>query len=172
MALTVDFSVSQSYDSPSIITLTDTSTGSDGTITNRRIYLQKADGTYLVPTGTTTDYILWSYAVSFKEVDALDKDYGLYITVQWLNGSNTVVYTKAYYFDFPLYSKQFLYNLTLLQAGSPQLLNNPNFLRSKMELFTHVQSASNATELGDNINATQFCLNEAKKLMDNQSLFF
>ena len=55
MPLVPNFTASQFSGTPSIITLTDTSTGSDVTIAKRRVYLLQSNGTFLVPTGTTTD---------------------------------------------------------------------------------------------------------------------
>ena len=60
MPISPNFTATQSYNTPSIFTLTDTSTGTDATITQRRVYLLKANGTYLVPAGTLTNYIQWS----------------------------------------------------------------------------------------------------------------
>ena len=55
MALVPNFTITQSVGSPNNLVFTDSSTGSDGTITKRRIYIKKSDGTFLVLTGTTTD---------------------------------------------------------------------------------------------------------------------
>ena len=60
MALTVNFSTSQTHGSPGDIIFTDTSTGTEGSVTQRRIYIQAADGEYLVETGTSTQYEVWS----------------------------------------------------------------------------------------------------------------
>ena len=49
MPLTADFSVSQPLGEPSIVTVTDTSTGSDGTITARRVYIKDAFGNFIYP---------------------------------------------------------------------------------------------------------------------------
>ena len=81
MALTPLFTSSQTVGLPNIITITDTSTGSDVLVTQRRVYLIKQDGTYLVPVGTTTDYIVWDYADVSIDIDALDKDYCLNVKV-------------------------------------------------------------------------------------------
>ena len=64
MALNPAFTASQSAGVPENLTFTDTSTGSDVTIVARRIYLLQSDGTYLVPSGVTTDYIPWPLATN------------------------------------------------------------------------------------------------------------
>ena len=61
MPLVPNFTASQFSGTPSVLTLTDTSTGSDVTIAKRRIYLLQANGTMLVPAGTLTTYICLLY---------------------------------------------------------------------------------------------------------------
>jgi hypothetical protein len=56
MPLVENFSATQYVATPNLLVLDDTSTGSDAGITVRYVYLQKADGSYLVEEGTTTDY--------------------------------------------------------------------------------------------------------------------
>ena len=46
MPLVPNFTASQYSGTPSVITLTDTSTGSDVTITSRRVYLLQSNGTF------------------------------------------------------------------------------------------------------------------------------
>ena len=83
------FAVSQNLGFPSVIVLTDTSTGTDETISQRNVYLQKADGTFLVPEGTTTNYIVWSIVLNTISIDVLDKDYALNVMVDYVNIVNT-----------------------------------------------------------------------------------
>jgi len=59
MPLTPAFTFVNPAGVPSSVIGTDTSTGSDVLIVSRRIYFEKTDGTYLVPSGTVTDYIPW-----------------------------------------------------------------------------------------------------------------
>jgi hypothetical protein len=82
MAISPNFTASQNSGTPNIITLTDTSTGSDGTIAKRRVYLLQSDGTYLVPAGTTTDYIDWIIIDSNISLNDLTQATALSITVQ------------------------------------------------------------------------------------------
>jgi hypothetical protein len=172
MALTPAFTVSQSFSTPSILNIVDSSTGTDGTITQRRVYLRKSDGTYLVPTGTTTDYIQWSYAVSFIDIDVLDQDYALDITVQWLNVSNVVVYTEQDTFRFDLESQFFSYGLLEDVATDNTIIADANFIKNAYWLDTLIQGATNAITYGSNIQASQACLDKAKQLIDNANFYF
>ncbi len=54
MPITPNFSASQNAGDITVAIFEDTSTGTDGTLTARLIYLRKYDGTYLVPDGVTT----------------------------------------------------------------------------------------------------------------------
>ena len=59
--MAASFSVSQSAVTPSDVTITDTSTGLSGTITQRRVFVSQSDGTYLTGDGTV-DYDAWALA--------------------------------------------------------------------------------------------------------------
>ena len=84
MSFLPSFTVSQPVGENNIVTVTDTSTGTDSAINARRVYLRKSDGTFLVPEGTATDYVDWAWADTSIDIDVLDKDYALEITVEWL----------------------------------------------------------------------------------------
>lgn len=171
MALSPSFSVSQPLDDPSVLTLEDTSTGVDAGITTRRVYLQKADGTYLVPDDTETDYIEWPYSDGSIEIDVLDKDYALNITVQWLTG-DTVTYTSTDLAVFTLYSNLFFYELTQHQTGNPNIIRDTTYYGNKMKLRCSIDEAENATQYGVDIYSAQAALSRAKYMMDNQDKYF
>lgn len=173
MSFTQNFAASQTIGLPNIVLLTDTSTGSDGAITQRRAYLQQSDATYLVPSGTTTDYVVWPYADSSISINCLTQDTALNITIQWLDVSNAVLYSKTTLYDFTLYGEQFLLNLTLAQIGStPNLLQSTGYYTNKMILRVNLDDADNAVSLGSNIYGAQQSLNLATYMETNQQLFF
>lgn len=157
---------------PSAFTLTDTSTGSDVAITQRRVFLQKSNGSFLVPIGTTTDYIQWAYASPSITISALDKDYALAVTVQWLDVSNTIRYSKPELHYFQYYSEDFYYALTRSQADNPEIVNHANYYPSKIKLRTSIDEAMQAVDYGSSISAAQNSFNRAKKLIDNPSYFY
>lgn len=59
MSFSQNFIVAQTPANPAYILISDTSTGSDPSIIGRRITITDCFGNYLVPTGTTTNYIDW-----------------------------------------------------------------------------------------------------------------
>lgn len=99
MPLNTNFTASNSVQSPSIITLIDTSTGSDANVFSRRVYISKPFGGYLVPSATLTNYIVWAYANSSININAINRDYSINILVEWLDIDDVVLYTKEYDFN-------------------------------------------------------------------------
>ena len=172
MPLTPNFTASQVISTPNLLILEDTSTGSDAAITTRRVYMQKSDGTYLVESGTTTDYEVWSLAtgntISFN---VLDKDYALNITVEWRDNSN-VLYTKTTTYCFSTYAKIYNVKLSKAQISTPERLDGDNWLSTKFALNTYIRAADDAITLGAGISIAQLSLNKAKFIIDNPKLVY
>ena len=172
MPLVPNFTASQYSGTPSVITLTDTSTGSDVTITSRRVYLLQSNGTFLVPTGTTTDYIVWPLANSSIDLDVLTEDTALSITVQWMSSTNTVVTSKTISFAFTAYNETFYYGLTESQVANSNLSASTNWYQTKLVLRVELDSADQAITFASDIYSAQAALNRATFISTNQSYFF
>jgi hypothetical protein len=172
MALIPSFSVYTILGNPLRLTITDTSTGVDASVTQRRVYLRLADGTYLVPTGTTTSYVEWAIVNSAISVDVLTKDLAIFTTIQWLDSGNNVLYTSSDTFVFTQYSELFYYYLTQQLAGNYPIIQDDNYYSNKLRLRTEIDSANNAVEIGADILASQSCLDRAAYLISNQSFNF
>ena len=95
MPLAPNFTASQFTGTPSYITLTDTSTGSDVTIVSRKVFIQSAFGTFLVPSGTSTQYFVWALANTSTTVSVLTQDTAVSITVQWCDAGGNPVVSKT-----------------------------------------------------------------------------
>lgn len=174
MALSnVSFKCTQAMGNLKTITIEDTSTGLDFTLTTYRVYLRKYDGTYLVPEGTTTNYISVSYPDNspFDIPNVLDKDYALDIRIDWMEG-NTIKYTKTILNLFKGYSDTFLLNLTRFQTSNQKLVNSQNYFENKSKLRTLVDDAIQAVVLANDQTAAQVCLDAAKNLTDNEVNFY
>lgn len=172
MPLTPNFTATQSLGVPTNIDLEDTSTGSDIAVTQRRVYIQLANGNYLVEAGVTTDYNVWSYSDSTISLDVLTEDSAVLITVQWLNVSNAVLYTKSAQYGFTLYNETFDYTLTQMLSGNPLLINDNGFWQKKSTFREKIDSGNNAVEFASDIFAAQQCYNSATEMrLDAATIF-
>jgi hypothetical protein len=172
MPFVPNFTASQYSGTPSIITLTDTSTGSDVTIVSRRVYLLQANGTFLVPTGNATDYILWDLVDPSIDIDVLSQDTALSITVQWMDAANAVVTSKTISFAFTAYNETFYYGLTESQVANSNLTASTNWYQTKLVLRVEIDSAIQAITFASDIYSAQAALNRATFISTNQSFFF
>lgn len=172
MALTPNFSTSQSAGTLTTLTITDTSTGSDNTLTGRLIYIRKYDGTYLTPTGSAVDYIFWPISdASLDIANLLDKDYAIDITVFWFAGS-TIAYTLAILTLTTGYGDVFLRQLTQALAANKVTITQLNFWYNKNKLRVLLDDAAQAVSFLNDQTIAQFCLDKAKEMEDNIQVFF
>jgi hypothetical protein len=169
MALVPNFVASQLYSNIKTITITDTSTGSDGAITTRKIYLLKPDGNSINP---VFQFAAWNVGTSTIDItNILDRDYAVAVKVDWLNGAS-IVYTKTILCLFKAYSELYLYQLTQFQSANNRLTNSDRFFNNKSKLRCLIDDAIQAVELANDHAGAQLCLNEAKKFTDNPTYFF
>jgi len=170
--LTPNFSMSQNSGTPNIITATDTSVGSDGAVTQRRIYLLQSNGEYLVPSGVTTDFVEWAYNQTSISLDVLTKDTGLTVLVEWLNVSNVVLYSKTLSFGFTAYNETFYYGLTQDLVANPSLYASQNWFDNKMRLRVYIDSGNQAISFASDIYSAQLCYDLATEMQTNQNFYF
>lgn len=172
MSFSASFSVSQSINSINILTLADTSTGSDTNITARQIYLQTGNGTYLVPAGVTTNFIPWLLANTSINLNVLSGDFAINILVQWLDVNGNVLYNAGNVYLFTAYSEQFMYGLTQLLALKPIIPQDNDYYANKMQLRVLIDSAINSIAIASDISSAQSCLDSAAYLISQKNLFF
>ena len=169
------YTATQLFATPTTLRIVDTTTINAGvTITSRKVYLLQSDGTYLVPEGTTTDYIVWSgVGTTLNIEDVLSQDFALEITVQWIIDNVGVAqeYEEVALHCFAVNSEIFDFNLSLDMAQNRNLINNDNFMENKNILRVEIDSAYDAISDFQGIYASQQCLNSAKYLIDNPNLF-
>ncbi len=177
MPLSPAYTASQIIGSPSIIKFVDSSTGSDGSITARRIYLTDYAGNPVVPEGTTTSYILWPLADTTYLADVLLRDMAILATVQWVNTDGDMVVEVADRLQaYTMYNETFYFSLTQAQAMQnqppPMIMQDSLYYSNKGILRTEIDSATNAVEYGGDITSAQACLDRATEMTDNESNFF
>lgn len=167
MALSPNFALSQTFGLSSTITLQDTSTGSDSNIVTRRVYFRKDDNTFLVPEGTSTQYVVWPYASSSISINVLDKDRAITTIVQWLDNSSAVLYDKTILAGFTLFNDTYSYQLTQMLSGNPLLINDNGFFERKSTLRDNIDSGNQALELAADIFGAQQCYDYATNIRLN-----
>lgn len=173
MPLAPSFSCTQPVGEESKITITDTSTGSDVDISQRRVYLRTAQGTFLVPTGNDSDeYVEWPYADDSITIDALSKDFSILVTVQWLDTSDEILYAEQLLVGLTLYNETFDYSLTQLLASNPALWGDNNYAENKMLLRINIDAGNQAIELAADQSAAQQCYDRATNIRLNAQYLF
>lgn len=174
---TGNFTASQAQDLTTLIIQDTSDYSSEGqsTFSDRIIYINKADGNTLVPDGSTFTYIDFPFGLGNTiNIDVLDRDYALSITVIWISlapqpGS---VYTKDKLYAFTFYSKQFYYGLTQLQASKPDIVNDVEWFDNKTALLTWIEDADYAIGIGGDIKGSQLALDQAYNMISKQNLYF
>ncbi len=174
MSFTPNFSCSQSSGLPGTILTTDISVGSDGAITKRRLFFLQADGTYLVPSGDSQNYIDWALINSSISEDLLTQDTALSVTVQWLDVSNTVLYSKTIAYGFDAFGQTFFYGLSDGQVPitSPPVTLSTDYYQNKVMFFCYLTSAAQAITYASDIYKAQICYDLDQNMINNQSFYF
>lgn len=169
--MTTAFTFGQSVAFPNICVATDTSTSITGTITQRRIYVQDAYGTYLTGDGTIT-YTAWPLIQTSISLDILDEDIGASVRVDWLDVSNNVIESLTQQFPLPQYNKQFYYFLIQSQGLTPWITQDVNYDSNSIQLYQNIVGGIEAVTQYNDIAACQNCFNRATALRLNQALAF
>lgn len=172
MSFTPSIQVSQSALTPNIVTVTDNSVGSDGAISQRRVYVQTAQGTYLVPSGTSTSYTQWALANLSIALNILTEDQCVNIIVQWLNVSNAVLYSYENQYALSEYNKQFLIYLVAAQGLTPGIVQDSNYSGSIATFWTNIIAGINQVEFAADIGGGQNCFSRSTFMRLNQQNFF
>ena len=165
-----DFSWTQN--DVNIVTLTDTSSGVDATITSRTINV--SDYTNTVVYTTTWNIDDTSYTIDSLP-DFLPEDEAYNINVVWNAPSpdpaGTYSVTKLGEFDF--YNMIFLGQLIAERMSRyPSIVNDTNFMNNFFELYSYIVCARISTGLMNDITKTQISLDLATYRRNNQTDFF
>jgi hypothetical protein len=173
MALTVSIGVSQSAISPSYVTITDNSTGSDVAVTQRRLTIQDANGVYLTG-GGSVNYDTWSYSDASIVENIITQNYSIAanVLVEWLDVSNTVLYTYNENYPFPNYGKQFFVYLVQNLGLQPGTYQDSNYSGNLAVFWGNLVAGINQVEDGNDIAGAQNCFNRVIEMQQNESKYF
>lgn len=173
MALVPNFTTAESISSPDEITFEDTSTGSDGGLTSRRIYIQLDNNNWLTTAGesTTEAYETWAIGDTTTTLSLLNSSTSATVTIKWMTGS-TVTYSKVKYQIWDLYD--YLFGLELIQAqeATPGIIQDANYYSNFFQFITNIWMAENAISYGDDVYSSQQQLNKNQYMITNQNSFF
>lgn len=171
---TQNFTATQVWGTPNEILLTDTSTDLNVAVVKRRVTITDKDNTGIVESGTTTTYEEWNDypATTTLTLAVLDSDKAVDVKVDWLNTSNTVLYTKTIRYCFSLYAKQFYVGLIKSQSSNDKLKSFGNYYQNLIKLLVSIKEAEDSITLLDDISSSQAALNRAKKLIDSPYNFY
>lgn len=172
MAFSQNFTVAQTSANPAYIIVTDTSTGTDGLIVGRRITIKDSNGDYIVPAGTTTNYIPWPLLDDPISLNVLTQDMAVNIMVEWLYAGDIPQYELNNNYCLTEFNKQFLYYLIQLQSLTFNVIQDNNYWGNVGTFWTNIIGAINSVAIGDDIFSSQVCLNRATFMAQNQSTFF
>lgn len=172
MAFVPSISVSQLAATPNIVSVTDDSTGSDMAIVSRQIYVQTAAGTYLVPSGTTTDYTAWALVLTTIPLNILTEDQCVNIVVNWLDVNGATLYTYENQYPLAQYNKQFLPYLVSAQGLTPGIVQDSNYSGNIAAFWSDVVAGINQVNFARDIAGGQNCFNRATNMRLNQNLYF
>jgi len=172
MAFVPSIAVSQLAATPQNITVVDDSTGADVAIVGRRLYIQTAQSTYLVPSGTTTDYITWLLANTSITVDVLTEDQCVNIICQWLDVSNNVLYSYENQYPLAEYNKQFLVALVSAQGLTPGIVQDTSYRGNMATFWVNITAGINQVEFSADIAGGQNLFNQATYMRINSNLYF
>lgn len=176
MPFSQNFTVAQTSANPAFIILTDTSTPPNDYATYnidiRRITVTDYLGNFIVPAGTTTNYIEWPLLDNPISLDLLTQDMAVNIKVQWLDSFDVELYELNNNYCFTEFNKQFLYYLIQLQSMTYSIIQDNNYWGNVGILWTNIIGAINSVEIGNDIFASQACLNRATFMAQNQANFF
>lgn len=175
MAITSpNFTTSESLGTPSNITFTDTSVGSDSTLTIRKIYVRLANGNYLTAAGvenTTATAIDWAINDVSTIINLITQSTTASVRVDWLAGS-TIVYTKTALQTWDLYDYLFGLELIQSQTATPAIIQDSNYYSNFFQFITNIFCAETANTYGNDLYSSQGALNRNQYLINNSDSFF
>lgn len=172
MAFVPSISVSQLAATPQNVTFTDNSTGADAAIVSRKLTIQTAASTYLVPSGTSTNYISWALANTSITVDILTEDQCVNVLCEWLDINGATLYTYENQYPLAEYNKQFLVALVSAQGLTPGIVQDSNYSGNIAAFWSDVVAGINQVNFARDIAGGQNCFNRATNMRLNQNLYF
>ncbi len=149
-----------------VFTLTDISSYVDepqNTFSGRRIWLKTTDNRYLVPVGTTTDYVDFPYSGGDSiTIDCMSRDYAVELTFECISTDpqSGSVYEVSLICGFESFNANGEYGVESALTARPSVTQNKNYWLSlgQVQLDIYNQQQKSA----------QWAMNRAAYLLSNQ----
>jgi hypothetical protein len=167
MAFSPNFSISNNIAQPiNTFVITDTSTGFDALIVDRKINVYKSDNSLF----STIDFPL--SAGNTISLPILDKDYAVTIVLQWLYAGNFAQYQANQLFVFTGYLEWFFYSLVQQISASPGITEDSVFYQNMCILRARIDGANSSINVGSSVFNAQNMVSLAQNMVNNSTLFF
>lgn len=173
MALSPNFSSSESLSVLPNVTFLDTSTGSDGGLTSREIFIRLANGNWLTTAGESTTEVSETWAIGDTSITLalLSQSTVANVTVNWYTGA-VITYTKTILTIWDLYDYVFAFGLIQSQTATPTIISDTSYYSKFFEFITNLWCAEAAVLYGDDLYSSQACLNKNQLLITNANDYF
>ncbi len=149
----------------------DYSTEGTGTFANRKLTIQKSDGSYLVHNSITYNQYTWPFGTNTITITGLDQDYAYKVTLTHTSNAPQPgsVYTKDASAVLKCFTLSGFYTFSNKMAVNQSLEKDYKYVKDVMRLFIEQESATKAGTDGD-FAASQACLDRAKNIIDNLTI--
>lgn len=169
MALTPSFTISNNSSiSQNTFSITDSSTGSDGTVTKFVVFIYDDTNTQITNSPFTFTYT----PNATYNLSVLTQDIAVNIVVQWQTVTSAVVVTTSQIFVFTGFLEWFFYGLIQQVAANNNLFRDRNFFANLSQLRTLIDSANQAINIGNSIFNAEAMILLAQYMQTNSNLFW
>lgn len=168
MALSPSFVLAPTSD-PSALSVTDSSSGSDGAVVGRKIYLTDVANN---PFGSSP-YSFPNFPASTSiTINPFKTDQAINVLVQWVDVSGNDLYSANQIYASTGYGELLFYQLTQQQQGNPGFLNDQQYFENKSKLRTLIDSANQSITVGKDVFSANVAISLYQIMLQNQNLYF
>lgn len=168
MPLTPSFTIGNNSVNTNTFVLTDTSTGSDGTVTKIVVFIYDAANIQIAGSPFTFAYT----PNAAYNLSVLTQDIAVNVVVQWQTVASVVQVTTSLLFVFTGYSEWYMYGLLQQTSAQNRLLVDMDFLYNLYKLRVFIDNANKAIEVGGSIFNAEAYILLAQNMSNNTNLFF
>ena len=148
--------------------VTDTSTGSDGTVTKFVLTIYDDSNTQIAGSPVTFTYT----PNATYNVSILTQDIAVNLVASWQTTGGAIQATTSQIFVFTGFLEWFYYGLIQQVAANNNLFRDRNFFANLSQLRTLIDSANQALNIGNSIFNAQAMILLGQYMVTNSNLFW